>query len=113
MTDLLNPTEVEAAELEGLAAVDADPELMGKILLARALKERRDTAVAEYNAVKDELGGLLAGANLQGFTLSGKVAVRRSFVRTPRFNTKAFKEKHPKLYTAFTSVTESIRITVD
>ena len=113
MTDLLNPTEVEAAELEGLLPVDADHELQGKILLARALKQRRDLATAEYNAAKDELGAALAAANLQGFTLEGKVVVRRSFVRTPRFDSKGFKEKHPKLYAAFVNVTESIRITID
>jgi predicted phage-related endonuclease len=111
--NLLNPTEAEALELEALVSVDSNTDIKAKIRQARSLKEKRDAAEKAYSDAKNELGSMLADAGLQGFTLNGKVVVRRSLVRTSRLDSKALKAKHPRIFAAFMKVTESIRVTVD
>lgn len=103
--------ETEAAEAELLAPMPAD---------VIALRERKLTLQAqvdllneEIGKIKDTVGQRLQEEGLQGYMYGGKVHARRSIVVSKRVDSKKLKEKHPRIWAAFLTTTESVRVTIN
>lgn len=109
-TSTLTPTEAQAAELEGLKPANAA--VLRLITAHEDAKAAKVAAEKLRDAAAKELGKLLESGDLQGFTYGGKVVVRLSTVRTPRFENERFKLSHPRLWAAFTKITVSKRLNV-
>lgn len=106
------PLDEQAAALaEGIAEMPADLVALREEKIA--LQERKDALESRIAEIRDIFGKRLEEDGLQGYTYHGKVHARRSEVRTPRLDTKALKEKHPKIFAAFTKVTESVRVVIN
>jgi hypothetical protein len=105
-------TAAEAAILEDLVPVDANPEILGLIARYRAFRDARDNAVAQLDEVKAKLMAEITALGAQAVTVGGKVNARMSTVETVRLDQKELKAKHPELAAEFTRVTVSARLTV-
>lgn len=98
MTQTLHDEEVEAAELEGIVAIDDNPALMQLVFTYQVhRKSEKDSEAAKKSAG----GGLMAAfvsANAVAFTIGGVVMARKQEPTTSRFNEKNFKADHPDLW---------------
>jgi hypothetical protein len=110
----LSITEAEAAELESLSPLPQELALIRAEWLA--LKEQENHVKARLNEKRDALGAALEAAGLQGFTVDGRVVVRRSEVTTNALDTAKIKKDDPalfgRLFQSFAKVTKSVRVNI-
>ena len=102
--------ETEAAAAEALAPMPADLVALRERKLK--LAEQRDLLNEQIDEIKGIFATRLVEDGLQGYVLAGKVHARRSLVRTSRLDSKKLKEKHPRIFAAFQTVTETVRINI-
>lgn len=103
--------ETDALTLEALAPMPQDLIALREEKIA--IQERIDALETRKKEIRDIFGQRLLDDGLQGYLLHGKVHARRTVVRSPRLDSKALKDKHPRIYAAFVKITESVRIVVD
>ena len=103
--------EQEAASLEGVTQMPLD--LIALRNRKLALDEQKDAIIAEIDKIKETFALRMVAYGVQGFELNGKIHARRSEVKTTRIDSKKFKAAHPRLWAAFSTVTESVRITIN
>ena len=111
MTATVTMNEREAAEAEGLVEMPLD--LIALRDRKLQLDEQKDALVAEIDKIKETFAQRMEAYGVQGFVLNGKVHARRSEVKTSRIDSKALKEAHPRLWAAFSKVTESVRVVIN
>lgn len=110
-TDLLNPTEAQAAELESLLPMPEDliPLREQKLELDKA----KDEIQAQIDAIKAAFDARMLADQVQGYVLAGKVHARRSEVVTSRVDGKKLKAQLPQIFNRFLTVTKSVRVTIN
>lgn len=104
MTDLLTPTEAEAAELEGMLPMPEEliPLREEKLFLDEEIEKLQ----ARKREIQDTFGRALEEAGAQGFVLNGQVHARHVVQMRSTVDSKLLKEKFRHIWTQVLRTTE-------
>lgn len=121
ITPMLTPEEVaaaidaeaaEAAELEGLVAIDGDPHLTQLVFAYKQARFAEKQARENKGKIADALMAALTERGAEAFTIGGQPMARRQESVTTTLDSKKLKDDMPELWLKYARQTSTVKLWV-